>query len=108
MYLTDGVYTVVARLASNEDERVVKVSVDNQTKAFIEYEFTGGWKFYKEFESNEFELSAGRKFFRIESVSGGTDMDYWKLVPKTANSANTIRNSKILCLSFACQSVFYN
>jgi hypothetical protein len=81
-------FYVVARVASIFDDRLINIYVDDNHVTTLSYQSKPSWRDYHEVTSENFWLDQGTKIFRVKSVTGGTDMDWFKIVPlNTTNIA---------------------
>ena len=79
----DGLYQVVARVASNTtDGRVhnLDVSLDGQSTS-LGFDATGGWQIWTDVIGDNFSLSAGSYELRLDMGSSGFNVNYVDLVP---------------------------
>ena len=76
----DSLY-VMARVASIFDDRLINIYVDDNHVTTLSYQSKPTWRDYHEVTSENFWLDPGTKIFRVKSVTGGTDMDWFKIVP---------------------------
>ena len=79
----DGLYQVVARVASNTtDGRVhnLDVSLDGQSTS-LGFDATGGWQTWTDVIGDNLNLSAGSYELRLDMGSSGFNVNYVDLVP---------------------------
>ena len=76
----DGIYQVVARVASDFDTtHSLDISIDDQTTT-IGFEATGGWQAWEDAVSGDLELTAGSHELRLDMGSSGFNLNYIDLI----------------------------
>lgn len=94
-----GTYEIEFRLASKDLSvmRRIEVYSGEEFVTSLDYESTSdvNWKFYKKFLTDDFELQAGEQIIRIVCVSGGNDMDWFRILPVGTIGVNELQNDAI-------------
>ena len=76
----DGIYSVVARVASNLDtDHSLDVSIDGQSTT-VNFDGTGGWQSWQDALGGNLELTAGNHELRLDMGSSGFNVNYIDLI----------------------------
>ena len=89
-------FYIKARVSSIFDDRLMNIYVDDKLTTTITYQSRPTWKEYHEVVSEVFKIDAGVKVFRIYSVTGGTDMDWFKVISANPASSRYITRKPIV------------